>query len=222
VANAPKEESPRARLKAVRDQLATAVPRLRARGGVSRELLGRLEAALERASSVYLLCAATQSGAVGEAIEEALEDALVEAHLALHEAERAGVEDLTRPKPRAPVRRAERHDTNVTVKLLRHNVRGDSSSGVSLDQETAQRQARNVSMSGIFVSLPKDELPEVQVNSVVHVSVALGADAPFKARAIVRRREPDGIGLSWIQDSDRVKRAVEALLDAVRRAGKPF
>lgn len=212
-------DDPRAKLKHLRDRLASELPRARIRANVPPSLVDRLDAALELVANVYRLGASSPS----KALDEVHEDAVVEAHLALHDWERWLEQDqkqkrLTTKPPAAERRQHERHDTNVTVKLLRYRVRPDELGEVQLDSETTSRPARNLSPGGIFVLVPVGELAQVGVGGVVHVSVRFGSAASFQARATVQRRDATGVGLCWIQDSDRGRAAIESLLDAVRRS----
>jgi hypothetical protein len=218
-----------ARLRTLRDRLAVEEPRARARPNAPAELKERLQATLELVGRVYLLDRKATSAAT---LDEVREDAVVEAHLVLHEWERwllqeeARAQRATRarvptPTP-APIDRRvhARHDANVAVKLLRYDVRDDGLGGSTLDTETSSRPARNVSLGGIYVAAARGDLPQLTVGRVVHVSVSssLGAGLAFRARAVVQRRDDGGLGLGWIVDSDPVRAAIEALLDAVRRA----
>jgi hypothetical protein len=217
-------DDPKAKLKALRDRLAIEAPRAQARPQAPPDLVRRLKSALELVSRVYLLTAAQTP-----ALDEVREDALVEGLLVVSEWERWLTQEK-QDKQQKPVarpwsspidqRRHERLETNVTVKLLRHSLSDDTTGGVSLESATTSRPARNVSLGGIFVAIPKDELPQVTTGSIVHVSVsaALGAPVSFEVRAAVARREATGLGLRWVDDSERFKRAIESLLDAVRRA----
>ena len=211
-------DSPKARLKTLRDQLAAAVPRAKMKASTPPELLRRLEATAKSVAQVYLLVASTLNP--DESIEEAVADALVEGHLALSELERVQSSDaLSRTPTGIERRQAERHETNVVVRLLRHSVREEGDGSVAIGTETVQRAARNVSTGGIFVSLPKTELLEVTLGSVLHVLVGMMNGGPaFHARGVVMRRDTNGVGLSWVLDSDRVRKDVTALLEAVRRA----
>jgi hypothetical protein len=209
----------RSKLRTLRDNLAAAAPRARSRGAAG-ELCERLEAAVELVSGAYLLAVRATAGS---AAEEMYEDALVEGHLALHDWERwLAQQEQQKLRPRgvlggAERRQSDRFDTSVAVKLLRHSLRDDGSGGVKLASDATSRPARNVSLGGLFVQLPRQELAEVRVGSVVHVSVN-AHELAFQARAAVTRRDDDGVALRWIPDSDRVRRAIDQLLDAVRRA----
>jgi len=200
-------------LRKLRDKLAFEAPRVQTRPGVPAELAIRMQTTLRR------LGAALSSTGAPQELEELYEDVLVEAHLTLHEWERATAQaapERGRPSVGAPVDRRQhaRQDTQVTVKLLRHGVRQDGRSG-TLEPETVSRAARNASLGGILVAAGRDDLPDVGVGSVVHLSVSLG-ELTFRARASVVRRDQDSLGLRWIQDTDGVKRAVKALLDALK------
>jgi hypothetical protein len=209
----------KAKLKALRDRLALEAPRARARSNIPPDLGSRLAMVLDRVSGAYLMLAS--KGASEEALDGMVEDVLVEAHLALHELERyAEVSPPLTPKPRLSgvERRVHpRHDTDVKVQLLRFNIKNDGLPGAALEAETIKRPARNVSLGGIFVAIARDELPQVTVGGVVHVSVSAGEATSFKARAVVMRRDPSGIGLSWLEDTDRLRKDVEVLLNVLRR-----
>lgn len=210
----------RTRLKALRDRLAVEAPRARIRAGVPPELVRRLTDVLVRVNCAYLATVGQSAAPAGT--EEAVEDSLVEAHLVLHELEHKEAqtaEASAKARASGPERRVhERFDTDVTVQLLRHSVKNDGSVGVVLTAETAKRPARNISLGGIFVALPRDELPQVGVGGVVHVAVSLTETQSFKSRAVIMRRDASGIGLSWIDETGRVRKEVEALLATIRRA----
>jgi hypothetical protein len=207
----------RAKLRALRDKLAAELPRARIRAGAPGELAQRLESALAQVSGVYLLGVSTAAPAPA-GLDDAREDALVEGHLALHDWERwIEQEKQRRPKTTTYCRQHERQETNVEVRLLRYCLQDGGSLGTKLESESASRPARNVSLGGIFVAAAPDDLPEVRVGSVLHVSVSYGA-LSLKARAAVVRRDASGLGLRWIEESERVRRAIEVLLDAIRGA----
>jgi hypothetical protein len=69
----------------------------------------------------------------------------------------------------------------------------------------------------MFVAIPFDRLPRIRVGSIVDVwlSAAVGAQQLCPVRAAVTRRDDYGIALSWIRDSERVRRAIEALLATI-------
>jgi hypothetical protein len=219
------------KLRALRDRLAVEEPRARARPNVTVDLKRRLQETLELLGRAYLLDEKSTSAAI---LEEVREDAVVEAHLVLHDwerwlaleeqrAQRAQQARARVPTPTpAPIDRRVhyRHDTNVAVKLLRYDVRENGAGGLTLDTETSSRPARNVSAGGIFVAAARGDLPQLTVGRIVHVSVSssLAASLGFRARAAVQRRDDQGLGLSWIVDSDAVRAAIDALLEAVRRA----
>jgi hypothetical protein len=216
---ATNEADPKARLKQLRDRLAIEAPRARTNPAVPKELTQRMQSTLDSVSAAYLLAVTPENRTV---VEEAREDAIAEAHLVLHEWERwVEQRETNRVKPRAsaiPDRRIHtRHETSVTVRLLRYAIHSDDTTGTALEAETLNRAARNVSLGGIFVALAKGDLPKLGIGNIVHVSVTVGDTLSFKARASVARRVEDGIGLHWIQDSDAVKRSVKTLLDAVTR-----
>jgi hypothetical protein len=208
----------KATLRKLRDKIAFEAPRARARPGVPPELAHRLQATAQRIAAAL---SGPSGGGEPAALEELFEDALVEAHLVLHDWERfLELQEAQRTKAKVPAptdrRRHVRHDTNVAVKLLRHEVHEDERS-VTLASDSVSRPARNVSLSGLYVSTSKGDLPDVGVGSVVHISVTLGESLSFRARAAVARRDAEGIGLHWIQDTDGVRKSIKALLDAVRR-----
>ena len=216
---ATNEADPKARLKQLRDRLATEAPRARTNPAVPLDLTQRLQSTLESVSAAYLLAVTPENRT---RVEEAREDAIAEAHLVLHEWERwVEQRELQRGKPRqiagADRRVHARHETSVTVRLLRYAIHSDDTTGTALEAETLNRAARNVSLGGIFVSLAKGDLPKLGVGNIVHVSVTVGDTLSFRARAAVARRVDDGIGLHWIQDTEAVKRSVKTLLDAVTR-----
>ncbi len=211
----------KARLRQLRDQLASEEPRLSVRAHAPAELAARMRAAAELVGRVYLLvCAPSQVPA--ETLEEVCEDAIVEGHLVLHDWER-WLEQDKRPRARSrtppPIDRRQyaRHETKVSVRLLRHDVGDDGSGGVALASQEMSRPARNLSLGGIFVAVTRNELPQVTAGSVVRVSVStpLGPGGSFQTRAAVARRDDAGLGLRWIEQSDRFRRALETLLAAV-------
>lgn len=210
----------RGKLRALRDRLAAELPRARIRAGAPPDLAQRLQTALDLVSGVYLLGLSTAAPAPA-GLGEAREDALVEGHLALHEWERWAEQEKLRAArriaPASNLRQSERHETNVLVKLLRYTLQDGGSVGMTLESETANRPARNVSLGGIFVSASPEDLPRVGPGCVLHVSVSFGA-LSFKARATVIRRDGNGFGLRWVEESDRIRTSVESLLDAIRGA----
>ena len=215
------DDSLKAKLKALRDKLAAEVPRLRSR--VPPELVKRLDASLRQVGDLYLI--AVGRNAPPATFGDAVEDALAEAHLLLHEVERAAAEPGggARPKPRGGIERRqhERLETQVTVRLLRHSTKPNDTGGASLGTDVVSRAARNVSVGGIFVTLPPAELPQVGVGSVVHLEVGSpGGAPPFNVRAVVMRRDAIGLGLRWMDDVERARRDIQALLEAVRRGGQ--
>lgn len=211
-------DDPRTKLRTVRDRLAALGPRVRSRPDATSDLERRIHAVATQIDSVLRLVA-TRAAKPTDNLDETVEDTVAEAHLLIHELERVLA---TAPKagPVARVggierRQHERHDTNVTVRLLRHFVR-EHDNGVALSTEIARRAARNVSLGGIFVALPAGELPQVGVGNVVHVEVET-AELKFYARATVARRDASGVGLNWILDEARARREVEKLLASIRR-----
>jgi hypothetical protein len=213
----------KSRIKQLRDQLAAADPLARMTAHVPAELRERLHAAAEQVGRVYLLVSAP-AGVPPETLEEVCDDALVEGHLVLHDWQRCVEQQRRAPgRPRTPTpldrRQHTRQETQVQVQLLRHSVADDGGTGVALASQEVIRPARNVSMGGLFVTLPRHELPEVKVGSVLRVAVS-GAPAPtgtFQTRAAVARRDDIGVGLRWLEQSDRFRRAIEQLLDTLRR-----
>ena len=218
------DESPKARLKLLRDKLAAAVPRARIRANTPRELMQRLEATAKQVGNLYLL--SVSRGPATGALDDAIDDVLVEGHLLLHEVERLASEPAVaragaRGGSGADRRQHERHDTHVMVRLLRHSTQIDGTGSAALASESATRAANNVSVGGVFVSVPQHELTQVTVGGVVHVEV-VGAPGvtPFRARAIVMRRDGSGLGLRWVEDSERVRRDIVGFLDEARRVGR--
>jgi len=217
------DDSPKVRLRSLRDRLAAAAPRARLRSDAPPELVKGLSTAARQIEALMRVAVAAELPAD---FADTLEDAVAEANLALHQFDRL-VETAPQAKPKLHAggierRQHERLDANITVKLLRHSLREDDIGGVSLKSETTSRPARNVSTGGIFVAVPRAELAQVGVGNVVHVQIAGGGGAlVFNARAVVARRDEQGMGLSWILDGDRVRRDVTALLEAVRRGATP-
>jgi hypothetical protein len=207
-------------LRKLRDKLALEAPRAHARQGTPPELDRRLQSTLQRTSNAL---SGPTGGAKPGALEELYDDIIVEAHLVLHEWERwqadAGAQKVKPPVATTNRRAHPRHDTNVSVQLLRHAVHA-SNHGVTLESESLKRPARNVSLGGMFVVLSKDDLPQVAAGSVVHISVSFGDSLTFRARAAVARRASDGIGLHWIQENEAVTRSIKALLDAIHQASR--
>jgi hypothetical protein len=203
------------RLRKMRDKLAFEVPRARVRPATPPELVERLNAALETVTNVCLLTAASGT------VEEIQEDALVEAHLVLHEWERC-LELQNKPPQKSRGTEQRRHprlETNVSVKLQRHAVRGHGGT-LSVETDTITKPARNVSLDGIYVLAAPAELGDVAVGGVVHLSVVttLGGTLSFHARAVVVRRDQDGVGLRWVRDTPAIEKAIASLLDAISRA----
>jgi hypothetical protein len=212
----------KSKLKQVRDRLAVEVPRARIRPSAPSELVERLEATLALASGIYL--AATTSPSA-DSLQNASEDAIAEGHLVLHDWER-WIEREKEPKPTVrtrsvrlsdpPDRRVhERYETGVSVQITRHGVH-EHAGTVRIESASVSRPARNVSTGGIFVAAPKEDLPQVGVGAIVHISIK-AEEHSFHARATVTRRDADGLALRWVQDSAQAQRAIESILDAVRR-----
>jgi hypothetical protein len=218
MAGAIENQDIKTRLRKLRDRLAFEAPRARVRPATPPELVERLNGALETVTSVCLLTA--ESGA----LEEIREDAIVEGHLVLHEWERwlelqsKGASNKPRPANEQQ-RRAPRYETNVSVKLQRHAVRGQGGT-LAVATDTISRPARNVSLDGIFVLTTPAELGNVAVGGVVHLSVVttLGGTLSFHARAVVVRHDQDGVGLRWVRDSPGIEKAIASLLEAIGRA----
>jgi hypothetical protein len=209
-------EEPKTRLRALRDRLAVEAPRARARPTVPAELVARLQSALDCASHLLGAAAALSS----PALDEARDDALIEGHLALHDwelfIEQERKRAQTTPLARINRRQHERQETTVGVNLRRYRVRDGGRGDMTLDSEVANRPARNISAGGVFVLATKEDLPQLGVGSVVHVSISFDGAPPFQARAAVAHRDATGLGLRWIQDSDGVRLAIQMLLDAIR------
>ena len=217
------DEAMRGKLKELRNRLSAELPVARLRPSAPPELVQRMESALEMVAGAYLLSAADPVSPASASRDELYEDAVAEGHLALHDWERclereSRKEQSSKTPPPIDRRVHQRHDINVTVKLLRHRVRADEFGEYKLDSETTSRPARNVSLGGILVAVLKDDLPQVGVGSVLHLSVSFGAQQSFQVRATVQRRDAQGLGLRWIVDSDRAQRAIESLLEAISRA----
>lgn len=213
----------KSRLKQLRDRLAVEAPRARIRPSVPSELVERLEATLALVGGIYL--AATTSPSA-DSLENASEDAIAEGHLVLHDWER-WIEREKDPKPTVrmrpvrlgdlPDRRVhERYETGVSVQIMRYGVR-EHAGTATIESASVSRPARNVSIGGIFVAVRKEDLPQVGVGAIVHIAVKV-EEQSFQARATVARRDADGLGLRWTQDSAQPQRSIEAILDAVRRA----
>ena len=218
------DETPQAQLKILRDRLAVAAPRARTGAQLPDELIRRIEAAKEQVAELYLLT--VRKTAPAEALAMLIDDAIVEGYVLLRQlADRAEQEANARAKGKAlppssiDRRQHERLPAHVTVRLLRHSVHKEDTGGASLVTETVDRSARNVSTGGIFVAVSRHELAQVSVGSVVHLQVATPAGRTFFARGVVMRRDADGLGLSWVQDSERVSQEISTLLELVRRTG---
>lgn len=212
------EETTKGKLRHLRDRLAFEAPRARIRPAVPTDLIQRLGSALELVSGAYLVAT---SGVAAGPVEEMEEDALTEGYLALSEWDRwlerekvPAVNPLKRTENR---RKHERAPTTITVRLLRLTASEQATGGVTLDAKTATRPARNVSLGGIFVSLPREELPEIGIGNVVHVLAALEANS-HQLRGVVTRRDNSGIALRWLVDSERTQKAIDALLHAAQSA----
>lgn len=213
------------RLRQLRDRLSFELPRARVRANTPTGIVERLQAALDAVNGAYALPAASTPSAA-EALEEARQEAIVEAHLVLHDWERWS--EAQRPaklKPQAPKpRRAPadgRHPGEVEVRLLRYRAHnGDGRESALADQATVARAARNVSPEGIFVMVPKNEMPQLAVGGVLQLSAQVDQVAASQVRATVVRRDADGLSLKWIVDNERTVRLIESLVDGVRRARK--
>jgi hypothetical protein len=214
---ASENQDVKTRLKKLRDRLAFEAPRARVRPATPPDLVERLNGALETVTSVCLLPA--ESGAIAE-IQE---DALVEGHLVLHEWERC-LEMQTKGQQKRPgseQRRVPRYETSVSVKLQRHAVRGKGGS-LTVETDTISKPARNVSLDGIYVVAAPAELGDVAVGGVVHLSVVttLAGGPSFHARAVVVRRDQEGVGLRWVRDTPAIEKSIASLLEAIGRARK--
>lgn len=213
-------DSLRATLRQLRDKVSNESQRARVRSGAPAELIKRLPTILHRIGSAL---SASSVGKDESVLIELYEDTVAEANLALIEWERWLGEADSKKQQKMPVgaerRQHTRHETGVTVRLLHHEVREDEQS-VTLESETVSRPARNVSLGGMLVEMASGELAGVNVGSVLHVLVSLSGSSSFHVRASVARREPHGIGLHWIQDSDEAKKSVKELLEAARKIGR--
>ena len=210
------------KLRELRDRLSFELPRARVRANTPHALVERLQAALDAVNGAYAMPAASTPSAA-EALEEARQEAIVEAHLVLHEWER-WAETQRQPKLKAQAPKPRRADDarqpgDVRVTLLRYRAQNGDGREIPFADATALRAARNVSADGIFVTMPKDEVPQLGVGGVLQLSahVDQGA-AALQARATVVRRDVDGVSLKWIVDNDRTRRLIDSLLDGVRRA----
>lgn len=211
------------KLRELRDRLSFELPRARVRPNMPAELVARLQAALDAVNGAYAMPAASTASAA-DALDEAREEAIVEAHLALHDWER-WTETQRQPKLKAQLpkpRRAvdARQSREVEVRLLRYRAQNGDGREVALADTTAARAARNVSADGIFVTIAKDELPQLGIGGVLQLSAQVDGGAALQARATVVRREVDGLALKWIVDNERTRHLIDALLDGVRRARK--
>lgn len=213
------------RLRELRDRLSFELPRTRVRANTPPELVQRLQAALDAVNGACALKQAS-TAAAAEALEEAKQEAIVEGHLVLHEWER-WTETQRQPKLKAQApkpRRAapERQSGDVEVRLLRYRVQNGDGREIAFSDTAAARAARNVSADGIFVAMPKDELPQLGIGGVLQLSTEAGDRATLQARATVVRRDADGLSLKWIVDNERTRGLIESLLDSVRRARKRY
>jgi hypothetical protein len=198
-----------AKLRGLRDRLARETQQARSQARAPEELIRRLQAALDCAHGVCAL-SSVMRGVAGESpvVVVARSNALIQAHLALHDWECwSAVEP---PEVRAPAA--------VPVNR-RHHVRFETQMAVRLG--TLARSARDVSAGGLFVKVPSGELPRLAARSVVQVTVELGRGREVAVAAEVLRREASGLGLRWIDDSQRAHRDIAALVDCVARAAKP-
>jgi hypothetical protein len=207
-------------LRALRDRLSVELPRARVRPNTPTELVQRLQAACDAVNGAYAMPAASTASAV-EALEEARQEAIVEAHLVLHEWER-WAETQRQPKLKAQPPKLKRtpdgrQSGDVEVTLLRYRAQNGDGREMALSEITTARTARNVSTDGIFVTMPKDELPQLIIGGVLQLSTRVDNGAALQARATVVRRNADGLSLKWIVDNERTRRLIESLLDAVRR-----
>jgi len=209
------------KLRELRDRLSFELPRARVRHNTPAELIERLQAALDAVNGAYAMAAASTASAA-ETLEEARQEAIVEAHLVLHEWER-WAETQRRPtlkaQPPKPRRAADGRQTgDVEVRLLRYRAQNGDGREIAFSDTTSARAARNVSADGIFVTLPKDELPQLGIGGVLQLSTRVDIGDALQARATVVRRDADGLALRWIVDNERTRRLIESLLDSVRRA----
>jgi hypothetical protein len=211
-----------AKLRALRDRLAVEAQRAQGVPGTPPDLVRRLQAALGCANGVCLLTSGGTAGAVvseSRVVVTARANALIQGHLALSDWER-WIERADRqswPTASFPEnrRRHPRYETDVPVRLVRPIGDGGLAER-PLPSDEAVRSAKNVSVGGILVAAAQNDLPRVGVSSVVHVTIELGNGRSLRAGAYVMRRDERGLGLRWIDDSDRVTRAIESLVAAVR------
>jgi len=209
------------KLRELRDRLAFELPRARVRPNTPMELVERLETALAAVHGAYAMPAASTASAA-EAVEEARQEAIVDAHLALHDWERwaeSQRQPRLRPQPPRPRRTSDaRPPGDVEVTLLRYRTHNGDGREIAFADATAARWARSLSADGIFVTMAKDEVPQLGVGGVVQLSTQPDSGGPIQARATVLRRDADGVSLKWIVDNDRTRRLIESLLEKVRRA----
>jgi hypothetical protein len=203
-------EDPKQKLRKLRDRLAFETARARGRN-VPPDLLRRLLSAAELVAQI---------GELKAAPDEVFEDAFIEATLALHEWER-WLEQADGPKPKTPLRpttgsnpidrrQTERLEAQATVRILRYVVDEGT-----VEADSVVRQARNVSLGGIAVSLAPGDLPRVGVGCVVHLSIAAaGKPTVYQVRAVVTRRGEDGLALKWLHDANNT---VSLLVSAIRK-----
>jgi hypothetical protein len=209
------DEELRPKLRSLRDRLAAAAPRLQIRADAPAELRRAIQSAQAQVDG--LLRALLTPSKRPDNFDEAVEDLVAEATLLLHQCERLAATKAKLAPSGSERRQHERTAVDLQVRLLRHALRSDDSDHALLTTETVSRPARNISTGGIFVTLPRGELSQVDVGSIVHVQVtAPGGSIAFQARASVARRTDGGVGLSWILDSDKTRRDVSAFVDGLR------
>lgn len=201
------------RLKKLRDELAAQAQRALTFGSAPSELTRRLRDASQHVSSVYLQCCAAPA-APSEVLEELYDDTLVEGHLALSDWN-DWVEQIGHTRPPAAVDRRvhPRDPSTVSIKLLRHHVRGEGEAAV-VDDQAVDRLTRDVSLGGVFVLVNRKDLPMVTGGHVLHVSLPGAPDR--RVRGIVIRRDDFGLALRWLADTPIEQDTVAALVEMLR------
>jgi hypothetical protein len=198
-----------AKLKALRDRLAAETTRARTLPRTPSDLQRRLQTALEAANGVCALTSVMRGAPAAESpvVVVARGNALIQAHLALHDWDSwlaAGdPEAATRPASASTRRRHERYRIERPVKLA---------------QAESEGTVRDISVGGLYVTVAAGAVMRVAAQRVVEVSLDLGGGRELLAGARVLRCDARGVGLRWVEESPRVRAAVESLVANVAPA----
>ncbi len=212
------DDSIKSQLKKLRDDLAAQSQRALTFASAPSELSGRLRDTSQHIASVYLkVCA---PGTVpSDVLDELCDDALVEGALTLNDWS-TWVDQHGKPRaaPGAERRVHARDPSTVSIKLLRHHIRGEGADA-TVDDQAVDRLTKDVSSGGAFVLVNRKDLPLVTVGHVLHVSLPGAADVT-KVRARVIRRDDFGLALQWIVETPTERQSVDKMVSALKSSRK--